>query len=491
MTITDGVRSVSLAESSATKVVQNTSVLLIGRIGSALIGGASSVLLVRCLGSEQFGEFSSLYAFVALFAWLATLGIEPVLTREAARRRERAGSIVATGIALCSIFAIVATVLVILLASHLGFRGKLQVLVVFAAIELLGFGPPRLAGAIFQVDLKQWYGTGINIARQILWLLIILLLAKTKASLTSIVLGRLSTSFAETILILVLSARFLQPPRRIIVQDFGLYLRACAPIALSTLLAGIYLRIDQVMLHNLASDSILGFYSAAVKVSELFEMLPAALLSSLFPILAVAANNNQRMAVHMDRVFRYVMAAAGLLCTLVSVGAGLIVRALYGPEFDTSAHLLGILIWSEFAVFFGSAIANLLLARSLQNYLLYPTIAGAVVNILLNFIWIPRYAAVGSAWATLISYTVAWTVVLLGFTDTRGMVWEGLRKGIPVVLVSCAGALIAGSLPFTPILRVVIALALYGVGLSFMGTIKRDDIQYLRTAVNETLGRWA
>ncbi|PYT91952.1 MAG: hypothetical protein DMG36_16660, partial [Acidobacteria bacterium] len=86
MTITDGVRSVSLAESSATKVVQNTSVLLIGRIGSALIGGASSVLLVRCLGSEQFGEFSSLYAFVALFAWLATLGIEPVLTREAARR---------------------------------------------------------------------------------------------------------------------------------------------------------------------------------------------------------------------------------------------------------------------------------------------------------------------------------------------------------------------------------------------------------------------
>jgi len=347
MTITDGVRSVSLAESSATKVVQNTSVLLIGRIGSALIGGASSVLLVRCLGSEQFGEFSSLYAFVALFAWLATLGIEPVLTREAARRREGAGSIIATGIALCSIFAIVATVLVILLASHLGFRGKLQVLVVFAAIELLGFGPPRLAGAIFQVDLKQWYGTGINIARQILWLLIILLLAKTKASLTSIVLGRLSTAFAETILILVLSARFLKPPRRIIVQDFGLYLRACAPIALSTLLAGIYLRIDQVMLHNLASDSVLGFYSAAVKVSELFEMLPAALLSSLFPILAVAANNNQRMAVHMDRVFRYVMAAAGLLCTLISVGAGLIVRVLYGPEFDTSAHLLGILRYSN------------------------------------------------------------------------------------------------------------------------------------------------
>jgi O-antigen/teichoic acid export membrane protein len=487
MSTIEGVRSDTVAATTATRVVQNTAVLLAGRSMSALLGAASSILIVRCLGSEQLGEFSALYAYVSLFAWLATLGIEPVLTRESARCRERSGSIIATGIALCGAFAIAAAALVVLLAPHAGYRGRMLVLVVFVAIELLLLGPLRLAGAIFQVDLKQWYGSSIAVARQILWLFIIILLARAHASLTSFVFGRLATAALEVVLILIVSAQFLKPPRRVVPRDFKIYLRACIPIALSTLLASVYLRVDQVLLHRLASDKVLGFYAAAVKVSELFEMLPAALLSSLFPVLALAANDPQRMAVHTDRIFRYVMGAAGLLCTLICVGSGLTIRILYGAQFAPSARLLSVLIWSEFAVFFGTAVVSLLLARGLQYYLIYPTVAGAVVNVLLNLLWIPRYAAVGSAWATLVSYTIAWCVVLLGFVATRGMVWEGLRKAIPVVLWSVGVAVIAGWLPWSSVARVGAALVLYGIGVRIMGTVTAEDVQYLRAALSHTL----
>lgn len=489
MSMTESTRSATEAKPIATRVVQNTAVLLAGRIATALLGGASSILIVRCLGIEQLGEFSALYAYVSLFAWLATLGIESVLTRECARWRERSSSIIATGVALCGFFGIAAAVFVILFAPQAGYRGRMQMLVVFATTELLIFAPLRLAGTIFQVELKQWYGTGIILARQILWLLIIILLAWARGSLTSFVLGRLFAAAVETVLILAMSARFLKPPRRIIVQDFKVYLRACIPIAFSVLLASVYLRVDQVMLHRLASDKILGFYAAAVKVSELFEMLPAALLSSVFPILAMAANDKQRIAVYTDRIFRYLMAAAGLLCTLICAGSELIVHTLYGPQFGPSAHLLNILIWSEFAVFFGSAVVSLLLARSLQNYLIYPTMTGAIVNVLLNLIWIPRYAAVGSAWATLVSYTFAWAVLLLAFADTRGMVWDGLRKAVPVALLSALIAVIANSLALPSIMRLATALGLYGVGVGVIGTIKVEDIQYLRTALSQMLSR--
>ncbi|HKV63392.1 MAG TPA: flippase [Candidatus Acidoferrum sp.] len=489
MSMLGSTRLAASAKPIATRVVQNTAVLLTGRILSVLLGGVGSVLIVRSLGIEQLGEFSSVYAYVSMFAWLATLGIESVLTRESARRRERSGSIIATGGALCGVFAIAAAVFVILLAPHAGYRGKTQVLVVFATIELLVLAPLRLAGVIFQVDLRQWYGTVITLARQILWLLIIILLARAKGSLTAFVLGRLSAAVVETILIIVMSVGFLIPPRRIIVQDFKVYLRACIPLALTMLLASIYLRIDQVMLHRLASDKILGSYAAAVKVSELLEMFPAALLASVFPVLAIAANDKQRMAVYVDRIFRYLMAAAGLLCTLICVGSGLIVHTLYGPQFEPSAHLLNILIWSEFAVFFGSAVGNILLARNLQNYFIYPTIAGAIVNVLLNLIWIPRYAAMGSAWATLVSYTFAWAVVLLGFSETRGIVWEGLRKGFPVALLSAAVAVIVSSLPLPSVVRLATAFGLYGVGIGALRTIRAGDIQYLRSAFSQTLGR--
>src|SRR5256885_1685201 len=58
------------------------------------------------------------------------------------------------------------------------------------------------------------------------------------------------------------------------------------------------------------------------------------------------------------------------------------------------------------------------------------------VNILLNFIWIPRYAAVGSAWATLTSYTVAWTNRPFGIhSHSRygmGRIAEGDTRGVGV-----------------------------------------------------------
>ena len=81
---------------------------------------------------------------------------------------------------------------------------------------------------------------------------------------------------------------------------------------------------------------------------------------------------------------------------------------------------------------------NLLLAHGLQKYLIHTTIARATVNVLLNLIWIMRYAAAGSTWA----------VLLVGFSTTRGIVWEGLE--IPVVLLSGVAAVIANHLPFPP-----------------------------------------
>src|SRR5262249_41268629 len=153
---------------------------------------------------------------------------------------------------------------------------------------------------------------------------------------------------------------------------------------LSALLAGIYLRIDQVMLHRMATDRDLGWYAAAVKISELFELLPAALLASFFPVLVVAATNRVLFERYVDRIFLMLLSTAGLLCTCLWVGSEWIIQLVYGRQFGPSAHMLAILIWSEIAVFFGSAVVNILLALNLQGFLIYPTLGGAVMNVVLN-----------------------------------------------------------------------------------------------------------
>jgi O-antigen/teichoic acid export membrane protein len=467
------------------RVVQNTATLVAGRVGNAVLGGLSSVLIVRALGSDGFGKFSSLYAYVGLFTWLASVGIEPIVTRESARARQHAGAIVGTGAFICGVSSILAIIVALVLAPLAGFAGKLRLLLILPACELLAFCPLRLVGCIFQVDLKQWYPSAITLARQALWLLVIVGLARTGASLFSFVTARLVLATLEGCLIALAGFMFLNSPPRIVTTDIPRYLRSCAPITMSMLLAGIYLRIDQVMLHKLSSDQALGWYAAAVKVSELFELIPSALLASVFPVLAIAIDNPDTLRRYTDRIFNFLLGTAGLICTFIFVGSESIVRVLYGDQFSPSAHMLSILIWSELAVFFGTAVANLLLALNMQNLLVYPTVGGAVINIALNLWWVPRYSAVGSAWASVVSYTFAWTLVLIPFRQTRAIIAHGLGRAALVLIAAGTATLLSLSLPIPNIFQTIIASIFCFAGMMLLGVIRTADINLLRSALSK------
>src|SRR6267142_2639868 len=110
----------------AARVFQNTAVLLGGRGVGLLLSAATSVVLARYLGRERLGEYGALYAYLTLFTWLATFGLESVLAREAAQRRSEAGSIFFTGSVISLVFAMVGTGLALLLAPVFGYGGQLR-----------------------------------------------------------------------------------------------------------------------------------------------------------------------------------------------------------------------------------------------------------------------------------------------------------------------------------------------------------------------------
>lgn len=471
------------ASTLRTRILHNTLILLLGRGIVIAIGVGTSILLARHLGSELLGQFGAIYAYLSLFIWLATLTIEPVLAREASRDRANASSIIVTGATLCAIFSLGAAIFAVFLAPHVGYGGKLWILVCFAAIDVLLLNPFRLGNVIFQVDLKQWYGVRITVARQFFWFLVVVVLAYFHAPFLYFIVGRTVGAVLEIGLIIFYSRKFLPPPRQIMKEKLFPFFRASAPIALSSLLASVYLRIDQVMLHSLSSDKVLGLYVAAVKVSELFEMVPAALLSSLFPVLAGSNQDQERFNNFIDRIFRYMMILSGGLAVFISVGAPLIVNLLYGAEFAYTAHLLRILIWSEFAIFFAAVMVNVLLAGNLQKYLLYPGAFGAALNVSINLVLIPRYGAAGAAWATLVSYTLAWMVFLLIFRQTRPIMWRGLRLGVPVAGISGIVALVGSKLPVSAWISVAPSLAVYAACLWGARLVSAEDVEYVRSAI--------
>ncbi len=466
--------------STGTRVAKNTAVLLVSRGLTLLFSAAATILLVRYLGKEKLGEFGALYAYLSLFSWLASFGIEPILAREATRERHLAGSILFTGMALGSLLALGALGITMLLAGPLGYQAHLRTLLALAALEVLILAPLRHLGIVFQVDLRQWYGAGINIFRQALWLGAVVALAAAGASLGYFVAARLAVACVEVALIWRFAVPFLERPWHLLWGRIRPFLKASLPVALGSLAVGIYLRIDQVMLHKMVSAAELGNYVAAVKVSELFEALPAAFLTTLFPLLCRAAGQEDQFRRYLGLSFRYLMVVALGLCVVMTVAARPIIQILYGQQYQAAAKMLSILIWSEIAVFFGSVVANSLIALNLQRFLVLPTAAGAAINVILNFLLIPRFGAVGAAWATAVSYSAAWMLVLLPFRDTRSLIGQGLRIAFPGALVALVAIGVPLLTPLPDLLRLAVALALFGIGTWLSQMLHRGDWAYAR-----------
>ena len=83
--------------------------------------------------------------------------------------------------------------------------------------------------------------------------------------------------------------------------------------------------------------------------------------------------------------------------------AGLITRILYGAEYYPSAGILQLLVWYTAFSYIGSARTIWILEEGKHHLLWKINLAGALTNVFLNAILIPRWGAMGAALASLVT----------------------------------------------------------------------------------------
>jgi PST family polysaccharide transporter len=229
----------------------------------------------------------------------------------------------------------------------------------------------------------------------------------------------------------------------------------------------------------MVNDQVLGNYVAAVRLTEFINLLPIAVMTSLFPILSQTAKDAPRFRHYLQLSFRALMAIAFGVCIVMTLFAGPIVHLLYGAKFAAAGPLLAVLIWSEVPVFFGVVIGNGLVAKNLQNCLPLSTGIGAVVNVVLNLYLIPRWGAMGSAWATNISYTLAAILFFLVFQRSRPFAWLGLCILAPPCFLAFLITSLLNSIRIPRLLSFFAAITLYGLGAWLLGVVRKSDMKQL------------
>jgi len=461
------------------KVFQNTGTLIAGRAFGIPLSVATSILLVRFLGREQMGEYGALYAYLSFFSFLSTGALAQILAREASIRRSAAAQIFYVATIVSFFFALFGAVLAYLLGPLVGFHGVLHWLILVAAVDALLLPPFNQPGIIFQVDMRQWLPVSVSAMRQILWLLAVVLLAFRNAAFYDVILARTLCGMAETtgILFVLNKQGSLTGPRVFDWDEARLLVREALPLAVTALAVSVYHRIDQVMLHKMSGDKVLGPYVVAVQMTEFFSLLPNALMSSLFPVLSQSVSDPPRFDRYLRESYRFLMVVAFAACAVVTPIAAPFVELFYGKAFLATAPLLIVLIWSEVPIFFAAVLGNAMIAKNLQRHMPLGATAGAVMNGLLNLWAIPRYGALGASWATVISYTSVDVFYLLVIAEVRPLVNLGLRVSLRPFVLAAGVTLTLHLLPGSLWLRLGLAASAYLLGAWFFGCVERTDVQ--------------
>jgi O-antigen/teichoic acid export membrane protein len=377
------------------------------RMGVGLVVG---VWVARYLGPDQFGLLSYALAFVLLFSILGNLGLDDLvvraIVREPACKDEILGSAFMMRLfgGLVAFLAAVGTIIALHPADDQSQRLVWIIAAgsIFQAFHVIDCWFYSQVSAKYPVVAKNSAFLLCSIIKIILILSVAPLIAFAWVSLLEVAIGALGVVIA-----------YRARGNRLGLWNYNLgrakgLLRDCWPLIFTGIVAPIYMRIDQIMLGEMAGSQEVGIYSVAVRMSEFWYFIPLAVYWSVFPAILESKEQNEEIFYSRLQMFynSMTLAAYGVAIPVTILGNWL-VGALYGEAYARGGIMLTVLIWSTVFTNLEVARSSFLIAMNLNKTLFMTVLLGAVLNVVLNYFLIPRYGGMGAVVASIVSYWFA------------------------------------------------------------------------------------
>ncbi len=190
--------------------------------------------------------------------------------------------------------------------------------------------------------------------------------------------------------------------------------RQSLPYALLILLMTFYYRTDTLMLERMLPDGAVqaGIYAQGFRFFEAFNMLGYLVAGLLLPLFSrilapgrapVQVGPATDLHALVGLSFRMVLVGALAVAVVASLHAREIMDLRYSEHTAQSAPAFAILMWCFVGVSTTYIFGTLLTAGGDLRLLNWMAAGGALLNIALNLVLIPRWQAEGAAWASLVT----------------------------------------------------------------------------------------
>lgn len=438
------------------KYAKNTIWSLVEKVLRLVAQFFVGVLVARYLEPESYGILQYGIAFVFLYGAFASLGLREISMRELVGKESDDVTRIIGSTFFLRIFGAVAAILFISFIAFLlvngnsdsirGDAGTIKLYIFILSLGILGQSLDVIE-SFFRARAESKYITYSHTIAIII------------SSIVKIVLVLLGEDLFYFVLIYCFDMFGYLLPQIFFFRKKGFKVTAWRfdrilgkklflnsyPLMLSAIMVNIYMSIDQILIPMFLPYEGLGYYSSAVKILSAFNFLPVAIGTALFPQLVEAKHDNSLLKSRLLFLYALIFWLSILITLFLFFFSELIIIKVYTETYAEAIDVLRVSAFSVTATFLGVATEQFLIAKDFIRISFFRTFIGAVVNIILNIVWIPQFGILGAAYATIVSYYLATIALLFLFKETRYQMVLLFKSMNPVYVINLIRDLIKKS----------------------------------------------
>lgn len=454
----------STSASDARRVARNSFAQLANFLAVSVSKFFIIVAIARFRGVEEVGAFSFVLTFVMTFGVLNHLGLLLLLVRDIGHHRDNIHTYVGNALTMSLGLGMLSIVVMPTLVWLLGYPTMIVQAVALAAIAMAidtwgnllnaGFGGhERMDLSAFAIILQE---TAFFIAAALVLVLHLAFITIFVVYIISRLVGLGSST-------LLYRRHWGQWPRPQF--DFALQRRLgrkTLPYALSTAMSPIFARVDILLLSYLRNTAEVGLYEVASVLFYRLNVLARMFSVAMLPLVARQYGQIGRGVVKYVRPTLKLQAALALP---LSVGGWLLsaplIGFIFGAEYVVAAAAFQLMAIITLLRFWDTSLGLTLTALDKQGVRSTVMVLGALVNVGLNLLLIPRLGYMGAAYSSVLSEIAIfagfwWAIrhelddpipwhslgrLLAAASVMGGVVWL-MRDTLPLPLLIAVGALV-------------------------------------------------
>lgn len=370
---------------------------------ATLVSLITGIILTRTLGPEGRGVYAALMVVPAIVLRFAEMGIRRSIIFHVGKDKFEESDIVVSLIYLVT----GATILGIIVSAYFYVFLENPLFTIPLIILAVSRIPLRLlrryAGGYFMG--RQLYNTSIKLrwSFQGLYLIsMVIFLPILKMGVTGALIALIASNFIVSAIALYKVIHYSDKGGKFSKKAFLSLLKFGLLYSISTFFMMLNIKVDILLMGKLSTMEELGFYSLATAIATNWQV-PFAVGGVIISNSANTENANIKNA-NISQLIRLSLLIGVLSYIVLFAFAPFLVEILYGKQFLPGVPMIRYLLPGILLLIISKILSSRLAGEGKPFVYLYVSVPALVVNIVLNFFWIPRFGGMGAVYATNISY---------------------------------------------------------------------------------------